>query len=517
MHLLTRLNIIFAIELIFVVLIALGIMPREGALLLAVLLPIMFIIWTIEESVYFTARSIPLFLALPITESFDNFNIWRILLLTLFVKLLIIKRRDILGTIKEISGIARNSLKDAFVFVKQNHKLELLIVALLILATLSLLKAEDLGSGIKRIIYFLNLGMLFFAVRYAIDRSNLMRLGKNFIVSGVIISVVGIIQLISAYLIHINDFAEFWAFVVERNLYGDTWAQIAISANTWFAYFNETIHLRMFSSFPDSHSFPVYLLTASIFVASFIAFKKIALDHTCKPAITILSIFSLCMVLSGTRGIWAAIIFPVFILGFYLFKKVDSKKYILILSLPIILFIIALLVSQPIFSSKQFRLAENTTDSADEVLVSRIASIFDTQEVSNQGRIYIWKESIKSIASNPILGVGIGNFPTVLKQDIEMSRAGSSAHNLFLQILSEMGIFAFAVFLMLVYEIFKKAKYLSEQQDILIKFFGYFSVLYFVWILAYTMTDPVIFDERAFLGLMIPIGAIFGITSKIAR
>lgn len=531
----SRLNIVFFIELLFVVLIAIGILPREGALFLAILISAMFIIWTLEESVYFIARSIPLFLALPLTESFDNFNIWRILILIIFLKLLFVEKQQILDTIKEIFGKAKKSLKDTFVFIKQYYKIEFLIAVLLSLAILSLFKASDLGSGIKRIIYFLNLGMLFFVVRYVINQVNLIKLGKNFIVSGLIITTVGIAQLASAYLMNINDFAEFWAFTVEKNLYGNTWAQIAISANTWFAYFNQTIHLRMFSSFPDSHSFPVYLLTISIFVASFIAFKKIAFNHICpperlfsragKPAIVLLLIFSLCIVLSGTRGIWVAIIAPILILIYWMIKNNGNTKLAMLgsstsggqrlnfrlLGLPILLFIITLLISQPIFNSKQFRLVENETGSVDQILVSRLASIFDTEEVSNQGRIYIWKESLKSIAKNPLLGVGIGNFPTVLKQNIEMARAGSSAHNLFLQILSEMGIFAFAVFLLFVYEIYKKTQALFQNKDSLLKFFGYFSVLYLAWILAYTMTDPAIFDERAFLGLMILIGAIFGL------
>lgn len=490
----SRLNIVFFIELLFVFLIAIGIMPREGALFLAVFLSAVFaFVFSLEESVFLTARSIPLFLALPITESFDNFNIWRILILILFAKWLIAERAFLRKYIPPL-------------------RIESLIGILAFIAVLSLIKAEDPIAGVKRIIYFANMGMLFFVVRSIINRENFMTLGKNFIISGIIASSTGIIQLVSAYLMPINNFAEYWAFIIEKNLYGNAWAQIAISANTWFAYFNNTIHLRMFSSFPDSHSFPLYLLIVSIFVASFIAFKKTT-NQTCKPAYLLLGVFSLCIVLSGTRGIWAAAALPILTIGFYYFKKSISREAILKLSLPIIFFVAALIISQPIFNSKQFKLIENETEES-RVLINRLVSIFDTEETSNQGRIWIWKESVKSIAKNPLLGVGIGNFPTVLKQDIALAKAGSSAHNLFLQIMAEIGIIAFAVFLLIVYEIYKKAAVLSRQPDILIKFFGLFSILYLGWIIAYTMTDPAIFDERVFLGLMILIGAIYGIAGK---
>lgn len=509
-----RLNIIFLIELFFVVLIAVGIMPREGALFLAIFLSAIFaFIFSLEESVFLTARSIPLFLALPITESFDNFNIWRILILVLFIKWLVAERA----------------------FLKKNlpplwpkFRLEILAGILAFIAVLSLIKAEDPIAGVKRIIYFANMGMLFLVVRHIVNRGNFMALGKNFIISGIIAASVGIIQLVSAYLMPINNFAEYWALTVERNLYGNAWAQIAIYANTWFAYFNNTIHLRMFSSFPDSHSFPLYLLIVSVFVATFISFKR-SLGQNCKPAYILLGIFSLCIVLSGTRGIWAAAILPILILIYYWIINYRGRTSIVnppagglnlkILWLPIIFFIAALIISQPIFNSKQFKLIENETEES-RVLINRLVSIFDTEETSNQGRIWIWTESIKSIAKNPLLGVGIGNFPTVLDQDIALAKAGSSAHNLFLQVLAEMGVFAFAVFLMIIYEIFKKARELTRfnldrpEAEPLMKFFGIFSIMYLGWIIAYTMTDPAIFDERVFLALMILIGTIFALADS---
>src|SRR3989304_10573446 len=106
---LSLINIAFFIELLFVILIAIGILPRESSLFLAIFLPTILIISSLEDSVMFTARSIPLFLALPITESFDNFNIWRILVLILFVKFILEAR--VISFSMFSKGIARASLK----------------------------------------------------------------------------------------------------------------------------------------------------------------------------------------------------------------------------------------------------------------------------------------------------------------------------------------------------------------------------------------------------------------------
>ena len=98
------------------------------------------------------------------------------------------------------------------------------------------------------------------------------------------------------------------------------------------------------------------------------------------------------------------------------------------------------------------------------------------------------------------MGVGIGNFPVVLEQDIALAKAGSSAHNVYLQIGAELGVpallIALAFFALLLKKIYRN---LMQSQD---EFFQlYFGALlfYFPWILLYLMTDAALFDERAFL------------------
>ena len=69
----------------------------------------------------------------------------------------------------------------------------------------------------------------------------------------------------------------------------------------------------------------------------------------------------------------------------------------------------------------------------------------DPFETSNSGRIYIWKQSLESVIASPVFGVAIGNYPVILNQDVSLAKAGSSAHNLFLQIAAEIGLIGFAV------------------------------------------------------------------------
>lgn len=101
---------------------------------------------------------------------------------------------------------------------------------------------------------------------------------------------------------------------------------------------------------------------------------------------------------------------------------------------------------------------------------------------------------------HPILGVGIGNFPVVLEQDIELAKAGSSAHNIYLQIGAELGIPALLTALAFFWLIFKNIydKFRSSSASFDQLFFGALLIT-IPWMYGYLMTDAALFDERAFL------------------
>ena len=99
-----------------------------------------------------------------------------------------------------------------------------------------------------------------------------------------------------------------------------------------------------------------------------------------------------------------------------------------------------------------------------------------------------------------MLGVGIGNFPVVLNQKLELARAGSSAHNIYLQIASEMGIpaliFSLWFLWLLMQGVYNNFVY-SKDWEIMV--YNGSALIFIPWILVYCLTDVALFDERAFL------------------
>jgi O-antigen ligase len=507
-----RINVIYILEIIFVALVATSILPRSSVPFLTIALLIYMLTVPTEEGSLFFVRSIPFFIAIPITAGFDSLNMWRVFSIILFFKWLDIEK-----------------IKSFFVF-NEKRKVYLILLGLLILACLSSIGAPSINQALKRIIFFINASLIGIVIFDLVARLNgfKQKLIRNIALPAIIVSIIGMIQLATTYIFSIDQFINFWGNVVERNLFGNAWADTALKANTWFAYFGDQLSLRMFSSFADSHSFPIFLVFGLPAILAISLDKIVATKNSLKSMfwtrgrmlILFIPLAFLGVILSGTRGMWAAGILSVFVFLalIILFRRINHQsktdernnhqfnvfKYV---GLYLSVFGILFAVAYPIMASPQFNLFK--TDSGQ--LGTRVKSIIDFGETSNSRRIQIWKDSLKSIVKHPLLGVGISNFPVVVGEDLSKVKAGSSAHNLYLHIAAEMGIPALILALYFLWLLFKKTyyNYCNETDPLLLIFFAA-SLIFVPWNLIYSFTDIAIFDERALLLFIVTIALIFG-------
>ncbi len=452
------LNRIFILEVIIFFLIIFGVLPRYFAFGLAGMLVVYSLFASLEDATILFVRSIPLFIALPITASFDNFNTWRIVALIIFLRW---------------AWVARSRLKLSF-------SLPLLLLAF---AILSIFVATDKTAAVMRVIYFINLSLVAIVIYYL---PNKWRMITNFIPPLAIVLVVGFFQLITAYWLDIYKFIDFWGWGVQCRQFGMEWCRIAVEqGNTWFAY-NKfgTINLRMFSLFTDSHTFPMYALMALPAVFAYRSRTRLM--------IPLIPLGFLAAILSNTRGIWlAGWGMALVALGAALFWKKPIARYLALWLVP---FLMLFALVYPMTAFPQFHMRGGVD------LGNRIHSIIDFAETSNALRIAIWKASARSMIHHPILGVGIGNFPFVLGQDIPLAKAGSSAHNLYLQIGAELGIPALLVALVFLLLLLKKIyRNFAQSPDAFYQLYFGALLIFIPWILLYLLTDAALFDERAFL------------------
>lgn len=87
----------------------------------------------------------------------------------------------------------------------------------------------------------------------------------------------------------------------------------------------------------------------------------------------------------------------------------------------------------------------------------------ESADASARGRIYTLKKGIQMFKMHPLLGVGPGNFKTAMEQLGESNIA--SAHNVYGQILGEMGLLGTTAFVILIYQIVHTHNLMIRKSD----------------------------------------------------
>ena len=525
--------VILLTELAVIFLVIFGVAPREALLFLTGLLIFYFIFSPLEDSLWVFVASIPLFIALPITESFDCMANWRILLVVLFF-VLFFKHGISVSLFKGASG--KWQLKE-----KLNHNLlEYLTGVFLIIGALSLFVADDIWVGAKKIIFLINIFLLFLIIR------NLSAINKNIIpklISAIKVAIgitlgIGFIQLISVFFVSLSSFWYFWDRHVISVFYGQNLSDLLSYSNTWFSYYAyQPPTLRMFSVFPDSHSFAFFCILSVPFFLTAVFLRQKRNMRKLFSNYVLLAACLMAIIFSGSRGAWVSAFgaLIVFLLGILLFysptirSKTDffipkdfgkwKKKIQLVLGCLIMFFLLFPISSGILLLSQKAQMGKSLKTEKIS-LFERARSIADFAETSVKGRLEIWQRTTDSIMMRPILGVGIGNYPFIINEKMSSVKKGASAHNLYLDVASEMGIFALLVLLVIFWLIFKKFWLVFQGKESLnspeSRAWGSFFILALVWILGYSLFDVVLLNDKVFLFFIANLALLYATKTSIS-
>jgi len=199
---------------------------------------------------------------------------------------------------------------------------------------------------------------------------------------------------------------------------------------------------RVFSFLGNPNFFSSYLV--SILPVYFYLFEKEK-----KSVYFACFLFNFLMIFfTKTRGsIIAGIVLVVFLIYFSLKNNFFSKRFLKIFSIFVLLF------------------------SAIFILRTDLKLSFNDSSIKE--RIFKWKVAFAIFKRNPVFGCGIGNVKTnfalyqaKVREKFKIKLKGTSEskiHNDFFQILSELGIFGFVIFLYLLFVIFKNGLSLKDK------------------------------------------------------
>lgn len=147
-----------------------------------------------------------------------------------------------------------------------------------------------------------------------------------------------------------------------------------------------------------------------------------------------------------------------------------------------------------------------------ESIVSRFTSIGDLTDTSTNYRVYIWRGSAKMAGDYALTGIGVGEsafdriYPYYSFAGIEKA---PHAHNLFLQLFIEVGIFGFIVFLALLICMFQSGFSLAKHGgDKEVRLIGCGALCGVLAALVQGMTDYVWYNYRVFFVFWLTIGLV---------
>ncbi len=237
---------------------------------------------------------------------------------------------------------------------------------------------------------------------------------------------------------------------------------------------------RIVSFFENPNVYGEYLILIIMINVALLATVKKPLLKFC--TLILLALSGVCMILTYSRGCWIGIILAV-----ALFLFISSKKMFLVMAG---LGVVAL-----------FFLPES--------VMTRLLSIGDLADSSTSYRVYIWQGTMDMLKDFWVTGIGVGTsaFNHVYPIYAFGAISAPHPHNLYLLLLSEMGILGLLVFVALMIVVLKKlfcTANKSNDRTISVFSSALFSAL--VGFLVQGIFDNVWYNYRVFLFFFIIIG-----------
>lgn len=323
----------------------------------------------------------------------------------------------------------------------KNRKLEidfsletLLLLLFLGLSVFSLTQSFEMDRALRKILVFASVFPLYFVLTSFAGRKELVwNITRALVIGGSVIALLGVAQFLAQFVFGINPLFDFFAQVIAPVFYGRTFAAEVVANPSWLVNVGGTTLLRAFSIFSDPHIFSFYLglVTPLAFSAAMLPrpdLVRTGWGHHRKSICLIFLLLTLGELLTFSRGGYMGL-FVAFLTLLVLFWKRFSAAQKKMLS--------AGLAASVIFVTF-----------VSSSILTRFLSSFDLTEGSNLERMKNWQQGLGTFADNFLRGVGIGNYSFYLDPTTAY-RTPVYAHNLYLDLGAEMGVFALLVWVLL--------------------------------------------------------------------
>lgn len=383
-----------------------------------------------------------------------------------------------------------------------NFSLQTIFLSLFFfLALFSTLWTFEDERALRKILVFFSIFPLFYVISSFESKKYAYRVLDALFLGGFLISLIGLVQFAEQFFLGIDLVMEFWSEIIAPVFYGNEFGAEVVSNPSWLVNVNGATLLRVFSFFPDPHMFSFYMGLILPILISFGLFYEKDLGNSGSLVLRnriVVAIFIFPMlfseILTFSRGGYIGMVAGLgvlIVLGWNYFGH--RKRYV-------IGSFFALIMLFAITNGQSF--------------VMRFISSFDLGEGSNSERLKNWGQGFEMFSDNFISGVGIGNYSYELKPSADY-RTPIYAHNTYLDIGAEMGVFAllawtilFGISIVQLYAYSKNTKNNAE------KAFSLGLIGSLVWFSTHSFFDTAIYSPTVLAVLMVILAMAAMISSK---
>jgi O-antigen ligase len=270
-----------------------------------------------------------------------------------------------------------------------------------------------------RKIFFLFNFLLLFLVLLGQQEKTLKDISRWYVFGAVSIAIGALFQSFSQLFIDPGTMLRFWTENILPFFLGSNFSSAVATYPSLLVNIMGETYLRATGFFPDPHIFSYYVAMA---IPLSIAYwkKSVLLSRTHLATAILFASF----LLSFSRGGYVALTFSLLwflILSFFWHKR--QKRALL--TIVVGLFLVVVVISP---------------------VGARFISSFTAGDGSRSERLELAWQAIEAIKAQPLLGVGLGNYPLWVKPEAD-PREPIYAHNIYLDIAVELGLVGLGLFL----------------------------------------------------------------------
>jgi putative inorganic carbon (HCO3(-)) transporter len=362
-----------------------------------------------------------------------------------------------------------------------NFSLQTILLTLfLFLASFSILQSFESERAIRKLLVFYSVFPLYFIITSFVGDIRIIRKILLALLSGgFLLSLFALLQFSSQFAFGIDPVMNFFSIYIAPIFYGNTFGAEVISNPSWMVNVGGITLMRAFALFPDPHMFSFYLGLIIPILFSLIYAHNCGEDRLSRHKSLLVAVFFLMLLselLTFSRGGYLGLAFSSLVMLALLWKRFSICQKRFWISLSSLSILSVSLVDSSVFS--------------------RFLSIFNLKEGSNTERLKNWGEGYRVFSDNILSGVGIGNYSYYLDPLLSY-RDPVYAHNLYLDLGAEMGIFALTVWgLLIVSTIWQLYKVSRNSDNDFLSFLSVGLIGSLVWFSVHAFFDTPIYSPQ---------------------